>query len=670
MFDLVALIPALPLAGFLALVLGPRLPRAAVTAVGVGSVGAALLVAFTVAWAFFASPPPDHVYVQTLWQWMDVGGLVVPASFHLDPLSLVFVLVVTGVGFLIHVYSTEYMAGDEGYRRFFAYMNLFVASMLVLVLAGNLLLLYLGWEGVGLCSYLLIGFWYKDPANARAAIKAFVVTRVGDAALAVGLLLIFVSLGTLDIQEAARQAPVQWAAGSTLAVAAAALLLGGAVGKSAQLPLQTWLPDAMAGPTPVSALIHAATMVTAGVYLIARTQVLFELAPAVMALVAVIGAVTLLLAGASALVQTDLKRVLAYSTISQIGYMFLALGVGAWGAGIFHFMTHAFFKSLLFLGAGAVILALHEEHDMRRMGGLRRRMPGTFWVFLIGGASLAAVPLVTAGFYSKDLILARAWAAPWGGGWLWAAGLAGAFITSVYTFRMVFLVFFGKPGKEPARRTGLAMGLPLAILAALSVVGGFVEVPASLGGRPFFTDFLATSFSPGADAPMTRVPLAACPPVPSEQHTGGQAASGTPVGEVTGTQDVVEEGGGPLSEGSLQILAAAVSLAGILIAYLLFMPGRAWTQRLAARGAGAIVHRWWLAGWGFDAIYAALFVRPLVWVARVNRADFIDAFYTMIARISRALNQGLALTQNGQVRWYAMGVALGAVLILAIVVLS
>ena len=335
------------------------------------------------------------------------------------------VLVITIVGFLIHVYSAEYMFEDEGYSRFFAYMNLFVSAMLILVLADNLVFLYLGWEGVGLCSYLLIGFWYSDPVNGRAARKAFIVTRIGDTALAIGLFLLFTNLGTLNIQELMLTASTKWSVGSETAILAAALLLGGALGKSAQLPLQVWLPDAMAGPTPVSALIHAATMVTAGVYLIARTHVLFELAPPVQNAVAVIGAATLLIAGFSAIVQNDIKRVLAYSTISQIGYMFLALGVGAWSAAMFHFMTHAFFKALLFLGAGVVILAQHGEHNIFKMGGLRKKLPSTFWTFLIGSASLSALPLVTAGFYSKDLILWQAWSSSSGSVALWAAGLAG-----------------------------------------------------------------------------------------------------------------------------------------------------------------------------------------------------------------------------------------------------
>ena len=412
MLDYLWLIPALPFAGFIILaVIGARIPRPVAAAIGAGSVGISALVALGIATLpSCTAPPQGHVYTQLLWGWISVGGFKPDIALTIDALSLIMVLVITGVGFMIHLYSTESMAGEkEGYSRFFAYMNLFVGSMLTLVLADNLLLLYLGWEGVGLCSYLLIGFWYKDPANGRAAMKAFIVTRVGDASMAIGLFILYHNLGTLQIHEVLVRAAQQWPAGSTLAIAAAALLLGGAVGKSAQLPLQTWLPDAMAGPTPVSALIHAATMVTAGVYLIARTHVLFTIAPQVQLAVAVIGAATLLLAGISALTQWDIKRALAYSTMSQIGYMFLALGVGAWSAAIFHFMVHAFFKALLFLSAGVVIDALHHERDMFKMGGLRLQLPLAFWCFLIGAASLSALPLITAGFYSKDLILWETW---------------------------------------------------------------------------------------------------------------------------------------------------------------------------------------------------------------------------------------------------------------------
>jgi NADH-quinone oxidoreductase subunit L len=621
-------IPVLPFAGFLVLALiGPRLSRIGVASIGVGSIGLSTLVALLVGGRFIASPPMGHAYVQTLWTWMRVGDFTPGITLYLDALSLVMMLVVTFVGFLIHLYSSEFMRHDEGYSRFFAYMNLFVGSMLTLVLADNLLLLYLGWEGVGLCSYLLIGFWYTDPANGRAARKAFIVTRIGDTAMAIGLFLLFNHLGTLQIQELMQRASQTWPPGSGLAVAAAALLLGGALGKSAQLPLQTWLPDAMAGPTPVSALIHAATMVTAGVYLIARTHVLFTLAPAVQSTVAVIGAATLLLAGFSALTQWDIKRVLAYSTISQIGYMFLALGVGAWSAAIFHFMTHAFFKALLFLGAGVVIQVLHEEHDMFRMGGLRKALPLTFWTFLIASASLAALPLVTAGFYSKDLILWEAWSAPAGSPWLWAAGLAGALLTAMYTFRMVFLTFFGPPKAQVRRKPGLSMQMPLVVLAVLSVVGGFVQLPGPWGDVPLFSGFLQSALSVASSV-------------------SGEGST----------------------ELALQFIAAAASLLGICLAYVLFLRYPQSPDNLLRTPWGAALHRYWFAGWGFDWLYDRCLVQPYVWLARADANDVIDPIYDGIAWLTQIGYHDLSRTQTGQVRRYAMGIAIGAVIIIAIVV--
>jgi NADH-quinone oxidoreductase subunit L len=507
-------------------------------------------------------------------------------------------------------------------------MNLFVGSMLTLVLADNLLLLYLGWEGVGLCSYLLIGFWYKDPANGHAARKAFMVTRIGDTALALGLFLLFTNLGTFNIQDLMRNASQQWAVGSATVTLAAALLLGGALGKSAQLPLQVWLPDAMAGPTPVSALIHAATMVTAGVYLIARTHVLFELAPVVQTAIAVIGAATLLIAGCSALVQRDIKRVLAYSTISQIGYMFLALGVGAWSAAIFHLMTHAFFKALLFLGAGVVILAQHHEHDMFKMGGLRKELPVTFLTFLIGSASLSALPLITAGFYSKDLILWQAWSSPSGGTSLWMAGLFGAFITSIYAFRMVFVTFFGVPKMDVSYRPGLRITLPLIVLAFFSIVGGFVELPDTLGSSHLFSDFLKTVFNDN------------------------------------GVEHFIAE-----TEGLFQIIASIVSLAGISVAVLFYLlrPGSA--RKINEIGIVGSVKRFWIAGWDFDALYEHVFIRPFLGLAGVLKNDFIDSAYNGIGSLTRSLNGIVSKTQNGNIRWYAMGMAIGAVVFLGIILL-
>ena len=628
--SLLWLVLALPFAGFVVLaVAGSRFSRRAVATIGTGTIGLSALLAIIVGLGFTSAPTPGHAFQQTLWTWVQVGSLSVGMTLYLDALSLVMVLVVTVVSFLIHLYSVGFMTDDEGYRRFFAYMNLFVGSMLALVLADNLLFLYLGWEGVGLCSYLLIGFWYRDPANGRAARKAFVVTRVGDTAMIVGLFLIFTSLQTLRIPDVAQHAAQQWPVGSTIAVTAAALLLAGALGKSAQLPLQVWLPDAMAGPTPVSALIHAATMVTAGVYLIARLHVLFSLAPVVQGAVGVIGAATLLLAGFSALTQWDIKRVLAYSTISQIGYMFLALGVGAWGAAIFHLMTHAFFKALLFLAAGVIITALHHEQDMSRMGGLRRQFPVAFWTFLIGAASLSALPLVTAGFYSKDLILWSAWSSPGGSVWLWAAGVVGALLTALYTFRMVFLTFFGAARQTAHWRPGPSMRIPLVALAALSIVGGFVELPAPWGNLPLFTRFMSVVL-----------------PVPS----------------------VVR--GSPGTELALQTVTAAVSLAGIYLAYLFYLRRPGFVQSIGSNGIGAGLGRFWLSGWGFDWLYDRVLIGPYTWLAHRGRDDVVDRAYQGISQLLVLAHQELSQTESGRVRTYAMSIGIGAAIIVFAVVFS
>jgi NADH-quinone oxidoreductase subunit L len=614
------LIPAAPLAGFLILALaGSRLPKQAAGLVGAGSVGIAAITATWVGFSYAAGSQGPTTY--RAWQWLNVAGFTPGISLYLDGLSTVMMLVVTWVGFLIHLYSTEFMLEEEGYSRFFAYMNLFVSSMLILVLSSDLLFLYLGWEGVGLCSYLLIGFWYSDPANGRAARKAFIVTRVGDTAMAIGLFLLFTHLGTTDIQGLMTRAAAQWPTGSTLAVAAAALLLGGALGKSAQLPLQTWLPDAMAGPTPVSALIHAATMVTAGVYLIARTHVLFSLAPVVQYAVAALGALTLLLSGFSAITQWDIKRVLAYSTISQIGYMFLALGVGAWSAAIFHFMTHAFFKALLFLGAGVIIHGLNHEHNMFKMGGLRKQIPLTFWTFLIGASSLAALPLVTAGFYSKDLILVQALTSAQGALWLYLVGLVGALLTSIYSFRMVFITFFGEAKAQINKKPGLAMHIPLVVLAALSVGGGYIDLPAMLSGAH-----------------------ATLPPLPG--HVG------------------------MATDFFLKAVASAVSFGGVYVAYFFFLRRPALVRSLVGATWGDLLHRYWFSGWGFDWVYNTFLVRPFAVVARLNRKDVIDLVYRAIAWLNRLAYGVLSSTQSGKMRWYAMGIALGAIMTIGIAVFT
>jgi NADH-quinone oxidoreductase subunit L len=629
MLGLLWLILAACLAGFVVLaVVGGRLSRRGVVAVGVGAVGLSTLIAIGVAAEFLANRTTEPGYSQVLWRWMAVPGFETRIGLYLDGLALLMTLVVTVVGLLIHVYAAEFMRDEEGYSRFFAYMNLFVASMLTLVLADNLLLLYLGWEGVGLCSYLLIGFWYTDPANGAAAQKAFIVTRIGDTAMALGLFLLATRLGTLEIQPLMQRAAEMWPVGSGPAVAAAALLLGGALGKSAQLPLQTWLPDAMAGPTPVSALIHAATMVTAGVYLIARTHVFFALAPAVQLLVGVIGAATLLVAAMSALVQRDIKRVLAYSTISQIGYMFLALGVGAPGAAMFHFMTHACFKALLFLAAGVVIQALHHEHDIFRMGGLRTRLPLAFWTFLVGGASLAGLPVVTAGFYSKDRILTQAWLSGGMGHWLWAAGWIGALLTALYIFRVVFIVFFGEGGAPVEKRPGNSIRIPLVILAVLALTVGLLGEPRLFGGVDLFSRLLS-----GA--------------LPAVAETSGEAGA----------------------ERILQALATAASLGGILLAYALFLPGRRLVDALTRTRLGGALHRCWFQGWGFDWLYERLLIRPFVWVARANRQDMLDLPFRGVARLSFWCYGVLRGSQTGRLRWYATAIAAGSVAIVAIVLL-
>ncbi len=628
MLELLWLIPTLPFASFCILALfGRRFSRGSIAILGTVFAAASALLAILTAYSFMSSPPAGYFYSQTLWQWMSVAGLSIGVTFYLDPIALIFVLVITFVGFFILLYSVEFMAEEEGYSRFFAYMNLFIGFMLTLVLADNLLLLYLGWEGVGLSSYLLIGFWYRDPVNGYAARKAFVVTRVGDTAMALGLFLLFHNLGTLNIQELLGQAARQWEPGSTLPLAASLLLLGGAVGKSAQLPLQTWLPDAMAGPTPVSALIHAATMVTAGVYLVARTHTIFELSPTALTVVAVVGSLTLLISSFSGLAQVDIKRVLAYSTISQIGYMFLALGLGAWSSGVFHFMTHAFFKALLFLGAGVVILSMHHEHNMLRMGGLRKQLPLTFWTFLIGAGSLAAFPLITAGFYSKDSIIWYAWSSERGGTWFYLAALGGAMLTALYTFRMVFLTFCGEGSGSITHKPGRFLEIPLVVLAILSVIGGFVELPETFGRFTPFGDFVSHVL----------------PAVQIRPEAVGR-------------------------EGLFEIISAVVSLGGIGIAYIFFLRRRDLAERLTLTAAVRAANRFLFAGWGFDWLYDRTLVRPYIWISRVNRRDFIDSFYSALAWLAALCHAGLSATETGRVRLYAAAIAAGAVIVVALAV--
>jgi NADH-quinone oxidoreductase subunit L len=619
MSTILALIPAIPFLSFLILALfGHKLSRRVAGIIGAGSIGIIATLTIILAVGFLNSLPGIKSYSVTIWEWINAGNLKVDISFSLDSLSLVFCFVITFVGFLIHLYSIEFMSKDEGFTRFFAYMNLFIGSMLVLVLADNILLMYLGWEGVGLCSYLLIGFWYKEPKNGYAARKAFIITRIGDTAMIIGIFILFLTFGTVNIAELMEQASAKWVAGSSIAVITAALLLCGALGKSAQLPLQTWLPDAMAGPSPVSALIHAATMVTAGVYLIARTHVLFSLAPVVQSAIAIIGALTLLIAGFSALSQHDLKRILAYSTISQIGYMFLALGVGAWSAAVFHFMIHAFFKALLFLGAGIVILVLDEEHDIFKMGGLRKKMPVVFFTFLIGSASLSALPLITAGFYSKDQILWYAFSSQRGSFLLWLAGIVGALLTALYSFRMIFITFYGEAKTQPSFLPGKLMTVPLVILSVLSLVGGFIELPASFGNLHLFSNL------------------------------------------VDNTLPVVVTKGGKHNELLFQMISAIVALSGIYVSYLIYFKKPALSEPFSHSRLNKFFER----GWGFDKLYDTLFVKPTVWLSVIDKKDFFDLWNIGLSRLALSFNRMLSTTQNGKMRWYLLSFAIGIAIIL------
>ena len=591
---------------------GARAGRGAVNAIGPGVV----LAAFLLAVAAFFQLPDGGALVDRMFPWITAGELHVDFALRVDALSAIMILVITGVGFLIHVYSVGYMAEDADVARYFAYLNLFTAAMLVLVMAENLLLLFVGWEGVGLCSYLLIGFWYTDDEKASAGKKAFIVNRIGDAGFLLGLFVLFWGLGahgvwTLSFTDIQANASVLSVGTVTLVCV---LLFIGATGKSAQIPLYVWLPDAMAGPTPVSALIHAATMVTAGIYLIARLHFLYAVSPAALALVAYIGAGTALFAATIALVQTDIKKVLAYSTVSQLGYMFLGLGVGAYGAAVFHLMTHAFFKALLFLGAGSVIHGMSDEQDITKMGGLRHTMPTTYWTFAVGCLAIAGVPLLS-GFFSKDLILEEAYAAPHGSVGLWLIGTLGAGLTAFYMFRLLFVTFWGETRAEPEvadhiHESPSVMTGPLIVLAVLSVIGGYFSVPhfleAVFAHHPAHVSFV------------------------------------------------------------IRYLPTLVGLAGIGLAYVLYVrePGRA--ERLGQQLAA--LHGLLLNKYYIDEIYQAVFVRPVLnasqWLWQVWDTQVIDRLVNGTAQTADASGSALRLWQTGNVQTYALSFLAGAMLIL------
>ncbi|HZU23455.1 MAG TPA: NADH-quinone oxidoreductase subunit L [Terriglobales bacterium] len=669
-------IPLLPLAGAaINGLLGKRFPRTLVATVALAFTAASFLWAV---WAAiqFADGGAAGPYIEHFATWMQIGNFQVEYGFYLDHLSMVMMLIVTGVGFLIHVYSVGYMWEEGGFYRFFCYLNLFMFFMLTLVLASNYLQLFVGWEGVGLASYLLIGFFFWRDSAAAAGKKAFIVNRIGDFTFLIGLFLLIKHFGTLDFASVFSKIGVLPTGEATgLLTAIALMLLGGACGKSAQLPLYVWLPDAMEGPTPVSALIHAATMVTAGVYMIARSHAIFDRAPMALLVVAIIGCATALFAATIGLVQHDIKRVLAYSTVSQLGYMVLACGVAAYSAALFHLMTHAFFKALLFLGAGSVIHALGGEQDMRRMGGLRKKIPWTFWSMTFATLAIAGAPPF-AGFFSKDEILWRAFSSAHGSWVFWLIGLITAGLTSFYMFRLWFLTFFGdfrgaqheEPeasgrerhasdaasaappghgahgasaagghghGHDGVHESPPIMLVPLVILAILSLVGGWVGIPAVLGGGNHFEKFLAPVFEAYA--------------------TAGETAPASPA-----------EPSGP-SEMSLSLAATGAALVGFLLAWWMYhrrpeLHVRA-RQRLGELYR-VLDHKYWI-----DEIYGAVFVRPLIGLSRAVLwrgvdAGVIDGTVNGSATAARELSDSVRHMQSGNIRSYAGWVAAGAACVL------
>ncbi len=661
------LLPVVPFAGFLLNgLLGRRLPRAVVTAVALTATLLPFLWVTNIALRFSSLTLP---HVESYGTWIAAGGFHADFSFALDQLTLVMLLVVTGVGFLIHIYSAGYMAHEDGYWRFFAYLNLFMFFMLTLVLAENYLLMFVGWEGVGLASYLLIGFYYLRNSAADAGKKAFIVNRIGDFGFLLAMFLLIAHFGTLSFGGIFAQvaAHPEWQGGFLTAIALCLVL--GASGKSAQIPLYVWLPDAMEGPTPVSALIHAATMVTAGIYMVVRTHVLFDRSPVALTTVAVIGAATAFFAATIGLVQTDIKRVLAYSTVSQLGYMFLACGVAAYTSGIFHLVTHAFFKALLFLGAGSVIHALSGEQDMRVMGGLRKQIPVTFWTMTAAVLAISGI-FPFAGFFSKDEILYETFLSPHGGKLLWLVGLVTAFLTSFYMFRLWYLTFFGssraghahtghtpEPGHHAEKHETthavhespwIMLG-PLAVLAVLSLIGGWIGWPEGLGGGNWFSHFLE---------PTLHVQNLSYEQVSIALNTAPRAVVDTPNTSPAGSKTL---------ELTLAVVSMLTALAGWFLAHLFYYARPALPAQLATRMRGVyemLARKYWV-----DEAYGALIVTPLLLLSRYVLKGLIDSGLVTGSGLATAYSaQGLGALvqrmQSGNIRSYAGWLALGAAALL------
>jgi NADH-quinone oxidoreductase subunit L len=629
MMDLVVfLIPLFPLLGFLILGLGFRtIPQRWSSFIGPGTILISFVLSLTLLFNFHQlTNSPTH----QLFSWIRAGNLNIPFEFLIDPLSILMMLIITGVGFIIHVYSIGYMKGDGGYNRFFSYMNLFVFFMLLLVMGSNYLILFIGWEGVGLCSYLLIGFWFRNQEFNNAAKKAFIMNRIGDLGFLLGMFLIFTTFQSLNYSEVFSRAGVLPAGNGTL-VAITLLLLVGAFGKSAQIPLYTWLPDAMAGPTPVSALIHAATMVTAGVYMVARSNILFLLAPASMTVMGITGIVTALMAASIAIFQNDIKKILAYSTISQLGIMFAGLSVGAFTGAMFHLTTHAFFKALLFLAAGSVIHILGGEQDIRKMGGLRTAAPRTYRTFLAGTLAIAGIPPLS-GFFSKDEILARAF--EYGPG-VWLLLVAASLMTAFYMFRLVYLAFSGefrgsREQKEHLHESPAVMTIPLALLALLAILGGILNLPALLGGNSWLEHFLAPVFSGGA----------------------GIAPHGTPVS--------------PAMEWILMAVTLVLILSVIGWAYQRYV--RQQRGLLPDEAPRPFVIRLISGKYFIDELYGLLFVKPVLWLSgtlhRVFEIRIIDGAVNGIGRLTIRAGNAIRYLQTGNVGFYLFMMILGIILIL------
>ncbi|MBD3401359.1 NADH-quinone oxidoreductase subunit L [candidate division GN15 bacterium] len=633
-------IPLLPLLGFLinGLLLG-KLPRPVVSAVACVSVGLSFVLSLLLFFELRSLPPAAREIEQVLFTWIAAGSFHVDIAFLLDPLSAVMILVVTGVGFLIHVYSTGYMHHDKDFGRYFAYLNLFTFSMLTLVLANNFLLMFVGWEGVGLCSYLLIGFWFHKKSASDAGKKAFIVNRIGDFGFLLGMFIIFWQVGSLEFKTVMEQAPAMFVAGGGLITAACLLLFVGATGKSAQIPLYVWLPDAMEGPTPVSALIHAATMVTAGVYMIARSSVLYMMAPDALMVVAIIGAATAFFAATIGLAQNDIKRVLAYSTVSQLGYMFLACGVAAFGAGIFHLMTHAFFKALLFLAAGSVIHAMSEKQDMREMGGLKKYLPITYMTMLIATLAIAGIPGLS-GFFSKDEILWKAFSSQHGHWLLWLVGFITAGLTAFYMFRLIYMTFHGKERMDEHTRSHIhesprSMTVPLMALAVLSVIGGYIGMPHIFGVTNYFEEWLA---------PVVHGP-------------GHQAAS----------HALAAAGADTSMEWALMAASVILVIIAIFVARHFYNKKPEAATAMAEKMSGMktlLANKYYV-----DEFYGATVVRPIVngslFLWKFVDVVIIDGTINGLAVISRDISEVLRYVQGGKVRNYATVFVAGVIVLVA-----